>query len=233
MGGNLRVAILEDDTQIGQLLSLWLEAAGNVCDLFVTGEAFQRGLTRESYDLLLLDWMLPDTTGDKVLIWVREHIDTRVPIIFVTARDAEEDIVRGLSLGADDYLIKPVRHAEFMARVGAVTRRVYGLADARGTLTFPPYALDLDARQVTIEGKPVELTQKEFDLALFLFRNPGRLLSRTHILDAVWGQQGDLTTRTVDTHMSRIRTKLGFGADAGWRLGSVYSHGYRLEHGGV
>lgn len=226
----MRVAILEDDTHVGQMLRLWLEAAGHACDLFATGEAFQRALSRESYDLLVLDWMLPDTSGDLVLVWVREQIDIRIPIIFVTARDAEEDIVRGLTLGADDYLVKPVRQREFIARVAAVTRRVYGLTDARGTLPFPPYDVNLDARLISNDGKPVDLTQKEFDLAVFLFRNAGRLLSRNHILDAVWGQQASLATRTIDTHMSRIRVKLGLGAEAGWRLNAVYNHGYRLEH---
>ena len=228
----MRVAILEDDTHVGQLLSLWLEGEGHPCDLFATGESFQRALARESYDLLVLDWMLPDTSGDKVLIWVREHVDTRVPVVFVTARDSEEDIVRGLTLGADDYLVKPVRQREFLARVGAVTRRVYGLTDAKGTLNLPPYEVNLDTRQILLNGKPVDLTQKEFDLTAFLFRNAGRLLSRNHILDAVWGQQANLATRTVDTHMSRIRGKLRLGEETGWRLGAVYNHGYRLEHAG-
>jgi two-component system response regulator RegX3 len=225
----VRVALVEDDAQVGQLISMWLEEAGYQPMLFGTGAVFQRTAGRESFDLVILDWMLPDTTGDQLLVWLREKVDSRVPVVFVTARDSEEDIVRALQLGADDYLPKPVRQAELLARLQAVSRRVYGAGEAKGVLRFPPYELNLDSRTVLADGKPVELTQKEFDLALFMFRNAGRLLSRQHILETIWGHRGDVPTRTVDTHMSRIRAKLGLGAANAWRLSAIYNHGYRLE----
>lgn len=225
----MRIALLEDDEQLGPLIALWLEGAGHAPQLFASGAALIKALDRDSFDLLILDWMLPDTTGDKVLLWAREHIDWSIPVIFVTGRDSEEEIVAGLNLGADDYIAKPLRQQEFLARVAAVTRRAQAAVAPSGRLTFPPFELDTGSRSVQREGEPVELTQKEYELALFLFRNHGRLLSRSHILQSVWGHQADITTRTVDTHISRLRTKLGLNPESGWQLNSIYNHGYRLE----
>jgi DNA-binding response OmpR family regulator len=225
----MRVALVEDDAHVGQLMGLWLDEADYHYQLFTSGSDFQRTATRESFDLVILDWMLPDTTGDQLLVWLREHLDWRVPVVFVTARDSEEDIVQGLSLGADDYMTKPVRRNELLARIAAVTRRVQGTAQTRGSIHMPPYDIHVDTRMVMVNGAAVELTQKEYELVLFLFRNAGRLLSRGHILESVWGQRSDLPTRTVDTHMSRIRTKLALGVDNAWRLSAIYNQGYRLE----
>jgi len=225
----VRVAVLEDDKDIGQLIGLWLEEAGHSQQLFGTGAALMKALARESFDLLVLDWMLPDVTGDKVLEWVRQNVDWPIPVIVVTALGGEEDIVTGLTLGADDYLTKPVRRDEFLARVNAVVRRAHPPAKAEGLLSFPPFELDVGSRRVQRAGQPIDLTQKEYELALFLFRNHGRLLSRAHILKSVWGHQTDISTRTVDTHMSRLRTKLGLTPENGWQLNSIYNHGYRLE----
>lgn len=210
-------------------MGLWLEEAGFTYQYYTGGKAFLRDLQRESFDLLVLDWMLPDMDGDQILLWVRAHIDWPLPVIFVTARDSEEDIVRGLSLGADDYMIKPVRRNEFLARLRAIGRRTYAQSEEKPRLLLPPYEVDAASHTILVSGKPVELTQKEYELSYFLLRNVGRILSRGHILENVWGQSGDLNTRTVDTHISRIRSKLGFLPENGWRLSSVYTHGYRLE----
>lgn len=226
----MRVALLEDDEQLGHLIALWLEDAGHTPQLFTTGAALLKALERESFDLLILDWMLPDTTGDKILRWVRERIDWPIPVIVVTARDSEEDIVAGLNLGADDYMVKPLRQQEFLARASAVARRYQATGASPGRLKFPPFELDEGSRSVQRDGEAIELTQKEYELALFLFRNHGRLLSRGHLLQSVWGHQADISTRTVDTHVSRLRTKLGLSAENGWQLNAIYNHGYRLEH---
>lgn len=226
---SLRIALLEDDAQLGQLMALWLEQAGYECQTFTTGQAFIKAMGRESFDLLIVDWMLPDINGDQVVQWVREHMDWPIPILFVTRRDSEDDIVRALELGADDYMSKPVGQKEMMARISALIRRANPVRDARGVLEVPPFVIDANRRAVLLNGEPLELTQKEFDLTLFLFRHAGRVLSRGHILESVWGRSPDLNTRTVDTHISRLRYKLHLTAETGWRLSAIYQHGYRLE----
>lgn len=229
----MRIAILEDDLHVGQLITLWLEQEGHDCQLFTTGDLFRKAMGRDSFDLVLLDWNLPDTSGDLVLAWLRSHLDWRIPVIFVTVRHSEEDIVKGLMDGADDYMVKPVRQKELLARITAVSRRSHAGADNQSILEFPPYRIDLDAHAVQLGGAPIELTRKEFDLVLFLFRNAGRMLSRGHILESVWGHNAGMNTRTVDTHVSRIRAKLALTEDKGWRLTSIYHYGYRLEQAAV
>jgi len=225
----MRVAIVEDDTHVGQLMCLWLEEAGHSSQHYLSGKPFLQVMARESFDLVILDWMLPDTSGDQLLAWLRANVDWQIPVIFVTSRDTEEDIVHGLNLGADDYITKPVRRNEFLARLGAVLRRTAPAPAKDELLDLPPFRIDTAARRIARDGQDIDLTQKEYELALFLFRNPGRLLSRRHLLESVWGHQSEINTRTVDTHISRLRTKMALLPEQGWRLSAVYNHGYRLE----
>jgi len=225
----LRIAVLEDDEQLGQLMQLWMEAAGHHGHLFTSGQSFLSAIKRDSYDLFILDWLLPDTTGDKVLEWIREHIGWHIPVIFVTQKDNPEDIVAALEKGADDYMIKPVQPMEMLARITAVGRRLKQESQEEQIVDRSPYMLDMGTHTVTCHEKEIPLTQKEFDLALFLFKNIGRILSRAHILDSVWGRNPDLNTRTVDIHVSRLRKKLMLNAENGWKLSGIYNHGYRLE----
>ena len=153
-----------------------------------------------------------------------------MPVLFVTVRDREEDVVEALHRGADDYMSKPVARSEMLARLAALGRRARGDI-AKSVIDAPPYRLNLSANTLTRDGEPITLTPKEFELACFLFLNVGRLLSRGYILEQVWGTRPDLNTRTVDTHVSKLRGKLALTPDFGWRLRSVYQHGYRLEHG--
>jgi DNA-binding response OmpR family regulator len=177
----------------------------------------------------MLDWELPDVSGIQVLRWVRQHNDKLTPVLFITARPFEEDIVKALEEGADDYMVKPVRRTELLARANALWRRTRAGAPAVEVLEFPPYRIDTLERSIAFDGEPVELTQKEFELAVFLFRNAGRLLSRGHIFEAVWGRSATLSSRTTDTHLSRVRSKLKLQPEHGYRLVSVYNYGYRLE----
>lgn len=225
----MRIAILEDDDNQARMLVRWLEDAGHSCHVFGTGKAMTRALGRESFDLLLLDWQVPEMDGPQVLAWVRNSLSSTVPVIFVTAQDSETATVQALAAGADDYLVKPVRRMELAARAEAVYRRAHGTKGKEETFELPPYRFDLNARRLELHGQPVELTDKEFELAVFLFREIGRVLSRGHILESVWGRNPELITRTVDTHVSRLRAKLEIGAKNGLRLTSVYSYGYRLE----
>ena len=232
----MRIAILDDDDLQLELISHLLEKSGFHCHAFASGRALMRELRRESFDLLVLDWHVPDVSGPEVLKWVREESDQRaeqrIPVLFVTGRTSEDDIVAGLAAGADDYMIKPLRSSELVARVQALLRRAYP-GTVRDQLEFAPYRFEPQQSEVsfTMAGtsRTVALTQKEFDLALLLFRNAGRPLSRSHIRESVWGSDVDIPSRTMDTHVSRIRTKLELGPEAGYRVMPVYSYGYRLD----
>ena len=225
----MRIAILEDDADQVELMQSWLKEAGHTCQASGSGSAFKTALMRETFDLLVVDWNLPDTTGPEVLSWVREHLDWRIPVLFVTSRDHEEDIVYALQHGADDYMTKPVKQQETLARITALGRRSQPLGEEETNLKQGRFEFDIANRQVIIDTDIVQLTNKEFDLALLLFRNQGRLLSRNYILENIWGTTAELSTRTVDTHISRVRNKLGIHPDNGVRLNAIYNHGYRLE----
>jgi DNA-binding response OmpR family regulator len=228
----MRIAILDDDDSQVQLISYLLEKAGFACHGFATGRGLINGLKRDSFDLLVLDWSVPDLNGSEIVTWVRANLPERVPVLFVTGRTSENDIVAGLAAGADDYMIKPLRGPELVARVQALLRRAYP-ETVRDQITFGAYRFETTRNEVHLETaagiKTALLTQKEFDLALMLFRNAGRPLSRSHIREVVWGRDIEIPSRTMDTHISRIRSKLELRPENGYRLVPVYSYGYRLD----
>jgi DNA-binding response OmpR family regulator len=152
-----------------------------------------------------------------------------IPILFMTSHSGEDDIVEGMAAGANDYLIKPIRRSELVARVQALLRRTYPNQHVPENLEFGHYVFETRSARLSIAGEFIELTQKEFDLALLLFRNLGRPLSRAYILEAVWSRDADIPSRTLDTHISRVRNKLQLKPEHGFRLAPVYSYGYRLE----
>ena len=218
--------MLEDDADQANRASGWITERGHQCEVFHKPDDFQRAFRKTSYDVVILDWNLPDATGLEILKWIRQSLASDVPIIFVTARQGEADIVAALEAGADDYLVKPIRQFELLARIGALARRAQPETEI---LECDPYTIDTSNRQITVNGEPIKLTEKEYDLSLFLFRNSGRVLSRHHLLTSVWGTTAELNTRTVDTHASRLRKKLELSATKKWKLTSIYQHGYRLE----
>ena len=224
----MRIALLEDDTDQAAFVQALLERAGHTVHLFASGRALAADLSRESYDLLILDWQVPDLSGYQVLRALRAQFGDATPVLFLTHRDAEEDIVQALEAGADDYVVKPPRPQELLARVNALLRRGRRGGES-GAIEYPPYSLNIEGRTVMVRGRPAQLTQKEFELALFLFRNLGKVSSRAHILEAVWGRGSEIGTRAVDTHLSRLRSRLAIGPENGLRLTPVYGYGYRLE----
>lgn len=227
----MRIVILEDDQEQADLLCAWLEEEGHQTTLYVDGNDFIRGYSLDSYDLIMLDWIVPNMDGLSVLKHLRENIDQIVPIVFITQKEAEEDIVLALQAGADDYMTKPVRRNETIARINAIARRVgAGDANTAQTYDFPPYKIDTRQREVRLNDEVVTMTQKEYELTLFLYKNLGRIISRGHLLEMVWGTSAKVNTRTIDTHMSRLRTKLKIDEQENWKLTSVYRHGYRLEY---
>jgi len=143
----------------------------------------------------------------------------------MTSRSRETDIAAMLNCGADDYIVKPVSEAVLAARVGSLLRRAYQMHPPAQKETFGVYEFDLKLRQASVAGQPVTLTQKEFDLALLLFQHLSRPLSRAHILDIVWKQSAEIPSRTMDTHMSMLRSKLGLRPENGYRLTPIYGYG--------
>ena len=225
----MRIAILEDDVSQTELLSHWLQLAGHHPHSFEQGANLLRALERESFDALVLDWNVPDLSGVDVLKRVRQRLHSSVPVLFVTARNREDDVVTALREGADDYMVKPVRRLELLARLEALFRRGHHGQEQAEVLELDVYRVDCQTRTVLRKMAPVDLTAKDFDLSVLFLRNVGRLLSRGHIRETVWGPNAVVTSRTLDTHVSRIRNKLGLTPENGWRLAAVYRYGYRLE----
>lgn len=226
---DLVIGFLEDDPDQSALILHWLEQAGYRARLFNSAAEFRRRQGSEAIDLLLLDWMLPDSTGPEVVEWIRTSANSRLPVIFLTAKSGEADTVRALNAGGDDYVVKPAKRQELLARVAAVLRRLGLEGNDADRFELPPYSVDAARRRISYAGKDVELTPREFDLATFLFRRHGRIVSRDALLENVWNMNATVSTRTVDTHVSRLRKKLDLGGEFGWRLAAVYQHGYRLE----
>ena len=226
----MRVAILEDDPDQAELIQLWLTQAEYTVENFADAGSFLRAVRHDSFDLYLLDWVLPDLSGIEVLKKLRSEMSDFTPTLIVTAKDEEQSIVRGLETGADDYLVKPVRRAELVARVSAILRRAAGGKPEEEGLDVAPYEVDVSGQSVRLHGEPIKLTNREFELALFLFRNGGKMVSRNHMLESIWGiENKSVSTRTVDTHISRLRKKLDLCENNGWKLSAIYQHGYRIE----
>ena len=224
----MRIAALDDDALQLQLLEQVVTEAGHSCHNFLKGAALQQALRRESFDLLLVDWELPDIPGTQVVHWVREQISKELPIIFITHRSEEADIVEGLNCGADDFMIKPIRAAELRARMSALLRRAYPLS-SQSVLNFGPYRFITATNGIEMDGQPVEVTHREYTLALTLFQNQGRLLSRDHLREVVWGHNSEVQSRSLDTHVSRLRNLLNLRAGQPHSISAIYGYGYRLD----
>jgi len=225
----MRIAIVEDDKDYCDFIATILQNAGFVAHAFESSTAFVKKFRRDTFDVILLDWNLAELSGIELLSWIRKDCNSTVPVVMLTSRSEVADIVTGLQAGADDYISKPVDEAVLLARLEALARRCYPGEQGRQSQAFGDYHFNVPAEELSIAGEPLTLTSKEFNLALVLFSNLSRPLSRTYLLEAVWGRNPDLPTRTLDSHISRIRTKLGLRPERGFRLTPIYSYGYRLE----
>ena len=226
----MRIAIVEDDPDQTELLTHWLRLAGHQTHVFERGAALMAAvLEHETFDALLLDWNLPEASGIEVLREVRERLRWRIPILFVTAHDHEPDVVSALNAGADDFLVKPVRRMELLARLEAVARRAGGFPVEGGVFDVGSFRVDHQMHLIVRDMQPLRLTPKDFDLAAVLLRNVGKLLSRRYLLETVWGATAPRLSRSLDTHVSRVRRKLKLTPEHGWRLTPVYGYGYRLD----
>jgi DNA-binding response OmpR family regulator len=229
LGKKVLIAILEDDPDIGAVMKKWLESEGHNVRHFLSGNKLVAAASHDAFDLYVVDWMVPDLTGLEVLQWLRTERADSTPVLFVTVRSGEQDVIRALNAGADDFLVKPIRRGELAARVNALMRRAGRQEQPDDSFIFPPFRIVPNARRFLCGEQTIDLTEMEFELALFLFRNAGKLLSRDNIASSVWRRSVSETSRTIDTHVSRVRRKLGLTPENGCRLVPVYSAGYRFE----
>ncbi len=228
LGLSMKIAFLEDDVSFASTVSEWLREAGHEVEWFRTGRECVRAMADNRYDVAIMDWALPDISGPEVMIGLKLK-GNMPPTIFLTARDAEEDVVSVIQAGADDYIVKPPARSVLIARLHAVARRCAAKIRPEPVQDFGQILVDFGNRQFTVCELPVRLTEKETELALYFFSRVGQLLPRTHLIQVVWGSSPDIDTRTVDVHVSHLRSKLGLSPENGWRLTSVYRQGYRLE----
>lgn len=224
----MKVAILDDEPAVRGEVSTLLDTAGFKCSSFDNGRSFLRALHREAFEMFVIDWNLPDLAGINVVKWIRNQIGAQPPVLLLTSRVSDEDMVTALRAGADDYVAKPFQPLVLLARIEALARRS-SVTLSRTTETYGPYDFELTTKTLRKKGAVLRLTPKEFCLALLLFRNLNRAVSRTHIFETIWGIDPDLSTRTLDIHVSKIRSKLALKELGSFRLTPVYGYGYRLE----
>jgi DNA-binding response OmpR family regulator len=225
----IKIAFLEDDLAFAETIQEWMHEADFDVNHFGTGVDFLRNFPNSQYDLCIFDWTLPDMEGPDVMASLKLRSNKLPPIIFFTGRGEEDDIVRVIESGADDYIVKPASRQLFMARINALLRRSMSESKNESIYEFGALKIDTKQRFVVLEGEEVKLTDKELDLALYFIRNAGVLLSRAHLMHVVWGSSSDVETRKVDVHVSHLRTKLKLIPEFGWKLTSIYQQGYRLE----
>lgn len=224
--------VVEDDVDIERLARLHLEDEGCAVESAGTGDEARRALARTSFDLVILDRMLPDTDGIEICRELRNERDY-VPVLMLTARSAELDRVLGLELGADDYLTKPFSIPELLARVKAILRRAEAMRRAAAESGGKPIrvgdlSIDAARRSVTVSGRSVELTVKEFDLLVLFARHPGRVFSRAQLLEQVWGYGHSGYAHTVNSHINRLRSKIEPEPSDPRYLLTVWGVGYRF-----
>lgn len=227
-----RVLVVEDDADISELVRLHLEDEGCIVQETGCGEDARRFLAAGGFDLVILDRMLPDTDGVEICRDLRGGSDY-VPVLILTARSAELDRVLGLELGADDYLTKPFSIPELVARAKAILRRAEAMRSAVAEAEDEPVrigdlSIELAHRRVTVSGKPVELTAKEFDLLALFARHPGRVYTRTQLLEQVWGYGHSGYEHTVNSHINRLRNKIEPTPGQPRYLLTVWGVGYRF-----
>lgn len=228
-----RLLLVEDDEDIAQLLQLNLRDEGYLITHENNGARALERLDQHPWDVVILDLMLPDVDGLEICRRIR-MMTRYLPVIIISARTSETHRVLGLEMGADDYLAKPFSILELVARVKALLRRQEAMAmnlrlDA-GTLSFPGLTLDPLARAVTLRGKNIDLTPREFDLLYFLARHPGTVFSRLDLLEQVWGYQHDGYEHTVNTHINRLRIKIETDPSEPVYILTVWGKGYKFTH---
>lgn len=223
------IAIVDDDDAMREGLATWVAEMGHAPTVFSTASGLLKAMRTMNFSLFLLDWGLPDMQGIDLLRQLRANEKIDAPIILCTARGGESDVVVAMRDGADDFIVKPVRRNELAARISATLRRAYPSPANSGVLSVHPYSIDLANRTISVDGRPVDLQNREYALIVMLFQNLNSVVSRTRIIQTLWGGEPMETSRSLDTHISRVRRKLGISPERGLILQSVYGLGYRLQ----
>ena len=220
------ILVVEDDKNISELIHMYLVKEGFDVRIAADGGKAVEEFQKEAPDLILLDIMLPVMDGWAVCAKIRET--SKVPIIMLTAKSEVFDRIQGLEMGADDYIVKPFEMKELLARINAVLRRTEIPNDTSKRLTFDRLVIDLDAYELTVDGKKIDTPPKELELLYHLASTPNRVYTRNQLLDEVWGFDYFGDSRTVDVHVKRLREKVE-GVSDQWALKTVWGVGYKFE----
>ena len=232
----LTILVVEDEPSIAEVVGLYLQRAGYQVRTATDGKIAMTALENEIPDLVILDLMLPEIDGLSLTRWLRERSD--VPIIMLTARREEIDRIAGLEMGADDYVVKPFSPQELVSRVRAVMRRLKRASSAQDgqapasterPLTYSEFVIDAPSRTVTVSGKDIPLTAKEFDMLYLLAQHPKQVYTREQLLDRVWGGAEYIDPGTVTVHIRRVREKIEADPSKPVRLVTVWGVGYKFE----
>ncbi|OMH34066.1 hypothetical protein BGP75_13285 [Motiliproteus sp. MSK22-1] len=226
----MHIAILEPGRVLAESLMDWLEEAGHRYTCCSNLPEFMACIRQQGYDLLLVDFRCQTAACFEEIEAGVLNNDRRIPLLFISEPDCEEEIVLALAHGADDYIVKPLKPEELVSRIHVLIRR-FAIVDEESRAevqTYGPFVVDHQQLIITRDGEPVSLTGKDFRLADFLFRHQNQLLSRHRLLSEVWGVNQDVNTRTVDMHISRLRKALMLSG-TGYEIQTVHQHGYRLQ----
>jgi DNA-binding response OmpR family regulator len=226
----MRIAIADDELDVRDYLTAIVEEQGHLAVAYSDGNALAQALARDTFDLVILDWTMPGKDGLALLKWMQTSLDERPPVIMMTNRTAKADITEALNSGAADYITKPEDRGVIAARINAMLRRSTSGSGAFETeAVYGVYKLNRIDQTVTFHDETVTMTAKEFELADLFFRNRDRTLSRNYIMETIWRTTATLATRTLDMHISRVRSKLNLKPENGFRIFTVFGYGYRLE----
>jgi two-component system, OmpR family, response regulator RegX3 len=222
------IYLVEDDPVFAKLACELLDKAGHQATVFDTPHQFFYHVGKLPPKCALVDWLLPEMNGVDVVRRLRQLLGRSVGVIMLTAMDAEESVVQALEAGADDYIVKPGLDGILLARIDALLRRLAPEAQPLQRVRSGPYELDFSTQTVLLDGEPIELAPREFDLAWTLFSQTSKLFTKQELLAAIWGKQGEYSFHTIAQHIYSIRKKLCL-VERGYRLVAVYASGYRLE----
>ncbi|WMD18294.1 response regulator transcription factor [Achromobacter seleniivolatilans] len=225
----MNVAILEDSPAHVEWITKLLLSRGHQPFSRADGNSFIALLQQQKVDVVLLDWEVPGASGLAVLKWARSNLAPSLPILMVTQRDDEESIVLALNQGADDYLQKPVREGELLARVGAQLRKSQRGDASTQSFQVGRFLFNPEAQTLNVDGRAVSLSTREFNLAVLLFRNTGRIMTKDVLSQHIWGASDRKYDASLATYVSNLRSALGLRAHSGYVIATVYNYGYRLE----